>query len=133
MHYLQRELYDLIKADDAIFDFLQTSSLDGLWYWDLEKPDHEWMSERFWRLFGVDPATKDHLASEWQDLILPEDLELVVMRCLSKSPEDRFSSAADLAAALDDCVLGDEWDSQKAAHWWNGQLRREQQVAEPVS
>ncbi|MEM8653962.1 MAG: ATP-binding protein [Pseudomonadota bacterium] len=75
MHYLQRELYDLIKADDAIFDFLQTSSLDGLWYWDLEKPDHEWMSEGFWRLFGVDPATKEHLAAEWQDLIHPDDLQ----------------------------------------------------------
>ncbi|MEL7130802.1 MAG: ATP-binding protein [Pseudomonadota bacterium] len=75
MHYLKRELYDLIKADDAIFDFLQTSSLDGLWYWDLEQPEHEWMSEGFWQLFGVDPATKAHRASEWQDLIHPDDLK----------------------------------------------------------
>ena len=34
------------------------------------------MSPEFWRLFGFDPETKQHLASEWQDLIYPEDLEL---------------------------------------------------------
>lgn len=78
MHYLKRELYDLVKSDDAIFDFLQIGSLDGLWYWDLEKPEHEWMSPEFWRLFGLDPQTKQHFASEWQDLIHPDDLALAL-------------------------------------------------------
>ncbi len=78
MHYLKRELYDLVKSDGAIFDFLQIGSLDGLWYWDLENPEHEWMSSEFWRLFGVDPETKGHFASEWQDLIHPDDLALAL-------------------------------------------------------
>lgn len=78
MHYLKRELYDLVKNDEAIFDFLQIGSLDGIWYWDLENPEHEWMSPELWRLFGVDPETKGHFASEWQDLIHSDDLALAL-------------------------------------------------------
>lgn len=78
MHYLKKELYDLVKRDDRIFEFLQVGSLDGVWYWDLENPEHEWMSPELWRLFGVDPATKEHKVSEWQDLIHPGDLEVAL-------------------------------------------------------
>jgi PAS domain S-box-containing protein len=74
-HYLQRELYERVASDPEIFDFLQEGSLDGVWYWDLEHPEHEWMSPKFWRVLGHDPDEKRHLASEWQDLINPEDLE----------------------------------------------------------
>lgn len=72
---LRQELYERIKSDNEIFDFIQKGSLDGLWYWDLENPEHEWMSPEFWQLFGIDPTTKQHLASEWQDIIHPEDLK----------------------------------------------------------
>ncbi|MEM6796526.1 MAG: ATP-binding protein, partial [Acidobacteriota bacterium] len=56
--------------------FLEASSLDGLWYWDLENPEHEWMSDRFWQTLGFDPDSRPHLASSWKDLIFPEDLRL---------------------------------------------------------
>ncbi len=29
-HYLKKELYDLVKADNTIFDFIQESSLDSV-------------------------------------------------------------------------------------------------------
>ena len=77
-NYLRRELYAQIKSDDRIFDFLQAASLDGIWYWDLENLEQEWMSPSFWRLFGVDPAMKRHLASEWQDIIHPDDLAMAL-------------------------------------------------------
>ena len=77
-HYLEKELYELVKSDGRIFDFLQRGSLDGIWYWDLENPEHEWMSPQFWKLFGYDASSKKHLVSEWQDLIFPEDLEIAV-------------------------------------------------------
>ena len=60
------------------FDFLQASSLDGLWYWDLETGNDEWMSPRFWEVLGYDPKEKQHLASEWKDLIFPEDLQCAI-------------------------------------------------------
>ncbi len=72
-HYLRRELYQLVRSDPHLFEWLQAGSLDGVWYWDLEDGDQEWMSPRFWSVLGVDPATKEHRASEWQDLIHEED------------------------------------------------------------
>ena len=77
-HYLERELYHLVQSDASIFEFLQAGSLDGVWYWDLEDPEHEWMSTKFWETFGHDPSRKKHLASEWQDMIFPEDRELAL-------------------------------------------------------
>lgn len=86
-HYLERELNDLLGKKDQIVEFLQIASLDGLWYWDLEKPEHEWMSPDFWRTFGYDPSEKQHLASEWQDLIHPDDLQVALVN-LKRHCED---------------------------------------------
>ncbi len=77
-HYLERELYELVQQDRSIFEFLQRGSLDGVWYWDITAPENEWMSPRFWELLGFDPAKKEHLAKEWQDLVNPEDLEVAL-------------------------------------------------------
>ena len=74
-NYLELELESLLKTDSRVWDFIQKSSLDGVWYWDLENPENEWMSPEFWNLFGIDPETKDHKASEWQDLIFEDDLK----------------------------------------------------------
>ena len=72
-HYLKEELYALIRTDPTIFEFIQKGSLDGIWFWDLESPEHEWMSPELWRLFGYDPDAMPHLASAWQDIIFEED------------------------------------------------------------
>lgn len=77
-NYLKKELYQLIKSDDSIFQFIQESSLDGLWYWDLEKPENEWMNEQFWEAFGYDPKKMPHRSDAWQDIIHPEDLKLAI-------------------------------------------------------
>jgi len=74
-NYLKKGLYQLIKADETIFDFIQESSLDGIWYWDLEKPENEWMSPRFWTAMGYDPALMPHQSSAWQSIINPDDLK----------------------------------------------------------
>ena len=77
-YYLHAELEAALQQDTVIWEFLRAGSLDGVWYWDLENPDNEWMSPEFWQLFGVDPATKRHSPSEWQDLIFPEDGKLAL-------------------------------------------------------
>ena len=78
MHYLEQELTDLIQREPKIWDFMQQGSLDGVWYWDLENPENEWLSPEFWRLFGYDPAQKQHDPAEWQSLIHPEDLQVAL-------------------------------------------------------
>lgn len=77
-HYLKDELYSLVSNNPAIFDFLQNGSLDGLWYWDIEKPENEWMNSRFWEIMGYDPKEKKHLSKEWQDIINQDDLKVAL-------------------------------------------------------
>ena len=49
----------------------------------------------------------------------PDDLRAVVLRCLEKSPEHRFATAADLAKALRACRLTTSWTWDDAESWWS--------------
>lgn len=73
-HPLELELKDKLLGADGVLDFLQHGSFDGIWYHNLENPEEEWCSPEFWQLFGYDPDTKNHHASEWQRIMFPEDL-----------------------------------------------------------
>jgi two-component system, sensor histidine kinase and response regulator len=75
-HRLFTELIEFIKNQPREFLGVLERALDGIWYWDIEDGTSEWMSPKFWTTFGHEPSSKKHLASEWQDLIFPEDLEL---------------------------------------------------------
>ena len=77
-HYLKKELYQKLYSDPTMFEFLQNCALDGLWYWNLENTEDEWMSARFWETLGYDPAAQPHKASAWQSLIFPEDKALAL-------------------------------------------------------
>ncbi len=77
-HYLESEINARFRDDPQMWQFIQHGSLDGVWYWDLENPENEWMSREMWELFGVDPATKRHDPAEWQDLIFQEDLAVAI-------------------------------------------------------
>ena len=77
-HYLKKELYELIKTDNSIFDFIQKGSLDGIWYWDLENPENEWMSPKFWTELGYNPDEMPHKASAWQGIINQDDLNVAI-------------------------------------------------------
>lgn len=74
-HWLESELYQQLRKDSQLFEYLRTSTMDGLWYWDLENPQHEWMDDRFWLTLGYDPETKQGVASEHMALALKEDLD----------------------------------------------------------
>jgi serine/threonine-protein kinase len=60
---------------------------------------------------------------------IPGDLELVVMKCLAKSPDDRYVSAADLEAALAACTAADDWTDADALRWWS---TREGRITAPT-
>ncbi|MBO1924817.1 sensor domain-containing diguanylate cyclase [Thiomicrorhabdus sp. 6S3-12] len=64
-----------MQTDSTIFEFIQKGASDGMWYWDMEHPENEWMNPQFWQTLGYDPREKQHSISEWQALIFPEDLK----------------------------------------------------------
>jgi serine/threonine-protein kinase len=65
--------------------------------------------------------------SQHQDDV-PADLEGVVLRCLAKSPADRFPDVESLEQALADCAAADRWTQWHAARWWQD---NEQATARP--
>lgn len=77
-NYLKSELYSSIKNNEQIFDFIQDNCLDGLWYWDLEKPENEWMNPRFWHTLGYNPNEMPHSPSAWQNIINQNDLQVAI-------------------------------------------------------
>ncbi|WP_025743078.1 PAS domain S-box protein [Aquimarina pacifica] len=77
-NYLKKELYQLVKTKESIFDFIQESALDGLWFWDLDNPENEWMNARFWTTLGYDPDSMPHTSSAWQEIINKDDLALAL-------------------------------------------------------
>ncbi|SON56536.1 Phytochrome-like protein cph1 [Hartmannibacter diazotrophicus] len=75
-HYLEDELYTLMRQDDRIFRFLEISSLDGIWYSDLINEGHEWMSDRYKQLLGYGDEDIEYSSDWWMARIHPDDLIL---------------------------------------------------------
>jgi PAS domain S-box-containing protein len=73
-HYLKRELYQLVGKSPAIFEFLKTGCLDGIWYWDLTDLGQEWLSPRFKSFFGFEDHEMANTPEWWQANIHPDDL-----------------------------------------------------------
>ncbi|MEM9067682.1 MAG: PAS domain-containing protein [Myxococcota bacterium] len=65
-----REQVSFLRRERALL--LQHMS-DGYWDWRIQE-DYEYMSPRFWEIFGYRAEEKEHRPSEWQALIHPDDL-----------------------------------------------------------
>ena len=74
--YLKEELYQQIRENPEIFDFIQEGSLDGVWYWDIENPLNEWLSPRLKEVFGYEDHEIPNTSEWWQKNIFPEDLKV---------------------------------------------------------
>ena len=49
---------------------------------------------------------------------IPADLDRVVLRCLEKDPQQRFSNVVELEQALADCQCSNSWSQERATQWW---------------
>mgnify|MGYP001176031715 CR=1 FL=1 len=74
MNYQQDELYDLIRFDDSVLEFIKGTALDGLYYWDLSTPQNDWVDDKMKRTLTAEGDT--HVI--WRNLIHPEDQRLII-------------------------------------------------------
>ncbi len=51
-------------------------------------------------------------------LHIPPELDAVIMKCLSKRPEDRYATARELSEALEATPRPPTWDREEARRWW---------------
>jgi serine/threonine-protein kinase len=76
--------------------------------------------------FEADNAVKILLAHAQKPVVppsklqagIPDDLDRIVLRCLEKTPADRFATVNDLSAALTKTSLHGKWTRDMAQRWW---------------
>src|SRR5207248_1780227 len=56
------------------------------------------------------------------EMVIPPELEQVVMDCLEKDRERRPKSAAELSLRLAACPTREQWTGQRAERWWHTHL-----------
>ena len=74
MDYLETELLGLQQAEDTVFDFIQESTLAGLWFWDLDDAEHRWGNDKFWQTMGYPAGAGSNQPAAWAAAIGPDDL-----------------------------------------------------------
>ena len=80
---------------------------------------------------GQPPFVRDHglqvLRAHAEDAVtppsllapdLPRDVEAIILKCLAKSPDDRFRTVSELETALTHCSVANRWTPEKATDWW---------------
>ncbi len=68
------ELAASIAYNPIVYDFLQNSLTDGLWYWNLLLPTEGWVNAKFWQTLGYAPDQVPADPAAWRACIDPADL-----------------------------------------------------------
>ena len=88
MNYLKQDFYQLMKADESVFNFVQDLSLEGLLYLDLEHPGHLWMNPKFKRTLGYQHPEMLHESATSIPLINKDENILLENLMLSEDLHD---------------------------------------------
>jgi PAS domain S-box-containing protein len=86
-HYLKTELFEKLRNEPKLFEWIESGSVDGIWYWDLVDGEQEWLSPRFKSTFGFKDNEMEHNIHWWQKNIFPDDLA-VALENYTKHAED---------------------------------------------
>jgi serine/threonine-protein kinase len=69
--------------------------------------------------------TAPELPSHFSLFRIPRELDEIVLSCLAKNPDDRPSTARELADRLAVCELDEQWTPDHARLWWESRLEPE--------
>jgi len=68
-NYLKEELYQLIKNDNSVFDFIQETTFDALGFLDTENPENQWLNSNFWKILGYQENEIPQELNSWKNII----------------------------------------------------------------
>jgi PAS domain S-box-containing protein len=88
INYLKTELYELIKNDRDYFDYIQETAPDGVWFWNMENTDENWMNPRFWKVLGYNPDEIPQDNEAWKKIVHPKDLKSMLKDCAYQIKQD---------------------------------------------
>lgn len=95
-YYLETELLSYFSDTPELFQFIEQAAADGIWYWDLERPEEEWMNAQFWRTLGYPPESMEHTPASWQQLVHPDDLPTVLADAAQALKDPVYKFARDV-------------------------------------
>ena len=86
----------------------------------------------FWMLTGRAPFIADSapealaahiktpppVPSDCSEFDIPQELDDFVLKCLAKSPDDRYQTIAEVQSALRSVPIEEEWTIEQARDWW---------------
>ena len=75
--YLKKELYELVRNDESIFDFVHENALDGLWYLDLDNPENLWVNSEFLSVLGFSSEEALQMSISWQQFLNKEEFNFL--------------------------------------------------------
>lgn len=73
----EKQVTERLQKSESQLKLVVETTFDGFWDWHIPT-NYEYMSPRFWQILGIDPKEKKHHASEWQEYIFQEDLEVAI-------------------------------------------------------
>ncbi len=75
MNALKKQLYQLLKKNETVFDFIQEEAVNGLWFWSLENLDKKWVNPAFCEALGYDINCVDNKVL--LEIIYPQDRKIL--------------------------------------------------------
>lgn len=89
-NYLKKELYKRIQNEESVVEIIQLQAANGLFYWDLDNPEHLWFNQSFWNQLGEATPNLENDTSSWKKHIHPDDalkLEKVSEKAIETTEE----------------------------------------------
>ncbi|MDD3876487.1 MAG: ATP-binding protein [Bacteroidales bacterium] len=78
VNYLKKDIYELIRKDISIYDFIKDSPLEGFSYWDLQKPEIEPSHTCFWTNLGFKPDAIPQVSNLKYEINSVDDFKLAL-------------------------------------------------------
>jgi PAS domain S-box-containing protein len=95
MNYLKDEFYELLKSDYDLFNIIQKTSPDGLWYLNTENTEDNWINARFWKTLGYTTKEISQFKS-WKEVVHPEDIKSLLNTLSPKNNLEKPKEGLDI-------------------------------------